>query len=107
MATRAKEARVAKLIEEAQGRLDWAVKAQADFVTEERQHRITRRRREHAIREANPKLPASAIDLLLEADKDYLTAFTQWSSAQVTRKRADGEYEIAKMAVWAAIRGLD
>lgn len=86
--------------------LDEAVKAQEDFVTHERQHRIIRRRVENRLREANPKLPAAAIELLLESDSDYLAAFVLWKSAQTARKRADGEYEIAKMAAWAAIRAV-
>lgn len=91
-------------ITEATERLNWLVKCQEDYLSQERQHRITRRRREHALKEANPKLPVAALELLLEADGEYLAAFVTWKSAQVTRKRAEGEYEIAKMRAWAAIR---
>lgn len=97
---------VERRLAEVQERLGDAVKWQEEFVRQERQHRIERRRREHVLREANPKLPAAALDLLLEADPAYLAAFEEWKTAQTARKRADGEYEIAKMAAWAAIRAL-
>lgn len=99
-----------KVVEEriaaTQARLDAAVSAQEEYLTQERQHRITRRRVEHRLREANPKIPAQALELLLEADMEYLGAFVLWKSAQITRKRYDGDYEIAKMGAWAAIRAL-
>lgn len=93
-------------ITEVTERLNWLVNCQEDYLTQEREHRIVRRRREHAIKEANPKLPTAALELLLEADKEYLSAFVVWKSSQVTRKRAEGEYEIAKMRAWAAIRSI-
>lgn len=89
---------------EVEKRLEWMISCHSDFLSQERQHRIIRRRREHALREANPKLPSAAIELLLEGDAEYVVAFTAWQSAQVTRRRAEGDYELARMRAWLSIR---
>lgn len=97
---------VEQRIEEAKQQLDAMIAAHGEYIEAERAHRIERRRTEHRVREASGVTSSAAAELLLEADPTYSMAFQRWKKAQADRKRTDGEYEIAKMGAWAAIRAV-
>ena len=78
--------------------------AQEEFIRSETSRRIERRRAEHRILEAHPKMPAGGRELLLETDPQVLAADTRHIEAVKAKTRAFGKLEVAKLAAWGEIR---